>query len=148
MIIQEEENSGDYLARRQHPQQNRIFMEKTHAVYLVGSAGCGVLRVASSKRNNHWNSLPNTIDEIEASSKGKTPSILYAKHDKIILLHDNTRPHCVVRLSSAPVNGTCSSEQRFTSYEDTKNWVDSWIASKDKEFSDLKSERCLKDGKK
>ena len=26
------------------------------------------------------------------------------------------------------------SEQRFTSYEDTKNWVDSWIASKDKEF--------------
>ncbi|GBP95183.1 Mariner Mos1 transposase [Eumeta japonica] len=26
------------------------------------------------------------------------------------------------------------SEQRFTSYEDTKNWVDSWIASKYKEF--------------
>ncbi|GBP36086.1 Mariner Mos1 transposase [Eumeta japonica] len=26
------------------------------------------------------------------------------------------------------------SEQRFTSIEDTKNWVDSWIASKDKEF--------------
>ncbi|GBP67244.1 Mariner Mos1 transposase [Eumeta japonica] len=26
------------------------------------------------------------------------------------------------------------SEQRFTSYEDTKNWVDSWVASKDKEF--------------
>ncbi|GBP81044.1 Mariner Mos1 transposase [Eumeta japonica] len=26
------------------------------------------------------------------------------------------------------------SEQRFTSYEDTENWVDSWIASKDKEF--------------
>ncbi|GBP03937.1 RNA helicase aquarius [Eumeta japonica] len=25
-------------------------------------------------------------------------------------------------------------EQRFISYEDTKNWVDSWIASKDKEF--------------
>ncbi|GBP66365.1 Mariner Mos1 transposase [Eumeta japonica] len=26
------------------------------------------------------------------------------------------------------------SKQRFTSYEDTKSWVDSWIASKDKEF--------------
>ncbi|GBP73969.1 Mariner Mos1 transposase [Eumeta japonica] len=26
------------------------------------------------------------------------------------------------------------SEQRLTSYEDTKNWADSWIASKDKEF--------------
>ncbi|GBP13287.1 Mariner Mos1 transposase [Eumeta japonica] len=24
--------------------------------------------------------------------------------------------------------------QRFTSYEDTKNWVKSWISSKDKEF--------------
>ncbi|EFN76500.1 Histone-lysine N-methyltransferase SETMAR, partial [Harpegnathos saltator] len=26
------------------------------------------------------------------------------------------------------------SKQRFTLYEDTKNWVDSWIASKDEEF--------------
>ncbi|GBP00790.1 Mariner Mos1 transposase [Eumeta japonica] len=26
------------------------------------------------------------------------------------------------------------SEQRFTSYEDIKNWVDSWKASKDKKF--------------
>ncbi|GBP53718.1 Mariner Mos1 transposase [Eumeta japonica] len=26
------------------------------------------------------------------------------------------------------------SEQRFTSYEDTRNWVDSWIASKNKKF--------------
>ncbi|GBP20773.1 Mariner Mos1 transposase [Eumeta japonica] len=46
MIIQKEENHGDYLATRQHPQQNRIFMEKAHAVCLVGSPGCGVLRIA------------------------------------------------------------------------------------------------------
>ena len=26
------------------------------------------------------------------------------------------------------------SEQRFTSYEDTKKWVNSWIASKDESF--------------
>ena len=25
-------------------------------------------------------------------------------------------------------------EQHFTSYEEAKNWVDSWIASKDEEF--------------
>ena len=25
-------------------------------------------------------------------------------------------------------------EQHFTSYEDVKNWLDSWIASKDEEF--------------
>ncbi|GBP21246.1 Mariner Mos1 transposase [Eumeta japonica] len=30
------------------------------------------------------------------------------------------------------------SEQRFTSYEDIKNWVDLWIASKDKEFFSLR----------
>ncbi|GBP05204.1 Mariner Mos1 transposase [Eumeta japonica] len=51
-------------------------MEKTHAVYLVGPAGCSVLRVAKSKRNNHWNSIPNTTDEIEPSSEGKTLSII------------------------------------------------------------------------
>ncbi|GBP39582.1 Mariner Mos1 transposase [Eumeta japonica] len=90
--------------------------------------------------------------------KEKRPQY-YSRHDKIILLHDNARPHvtvpvknylkaldwevlphppyspdCAVRLSSVTVNGTCSSEQRLKSYEDTKNWVDSWIASKDKEF--------------
>ena len=27
------------------------------------------------------------------------------------------------------------SEQHFTSHENTKNWVDSWIASKDEAFS-------------
>ena len=26
-------------------------------------------------------------------------------------------------------------EQQFTSYKEAKNWVDSWIASKDEEFS-------------
>ncbi|GBP20564.1 Mariner Mos1 transposase [Eumeta japonica] len=33
MIVQKEENHGDYLATRQYPRQNRIFREKTHAVY-------------------------------------------------------------------------------------------------------------------
>ncbi|GBP63155.1 Mariner Mos1 transposase [Eumeta japonica] len=120
MIIQKEENHGDYLAMRQHPQQPRIFMVKAHAVYLVGSAG----------------------------------------HDKIIILHDNARPHIAVPVknyvktldwevpSHPPYSpGIVSfdyhlfrtiahalSEQRFTSCEDTKNWVDSWIASKDTEF--------------
>ncbi|GBP27948.1 Mariner Mos1 transposase [Eumeta japonica] len=40
------------------------------------------------------------------------------------------------------------SEQRFTSYEDTKNWVDLWIITKIRSSSDLESERCLKDRKK
>ncbi|GBP19802.1 Mariner Mos1 transposase [Eumeta japonica] len=45
--------------------------------------------------------------------------------------------HCAVRISSVLVNSTCSVRARFTSYEDTKNWVNSWIASKDKEFFSL-----------
>ncbi|GBP45668.1 Mariner Mos1 transposase [Eumeta japonica] len=45
MIIQKEENHGDYLATRQHPEQNEYLWEKTHAVYLVGSAECGILRI-------------------------------------------------------------------------------------------------------
>ncbi|GBP16153.1 Mariner Mos1 transposase [Eumeta japonica] len=40
MITQKEENHGDYLATRQHPQQNRIFMP------FGGISRCGVLRVA------------------------------------------------------------------------------------------------------
>ncbi|GBP66423.1 Mariner Mos1 transposase [Eumeta japonica] len=39
------------------------------------------------------------------------------------------------------------SEQQLTSYKDTKNWVDLWIVSKIRSFSDLEFERCLKDGK-
>ncbi|GBP11540.1 Kinesin-like protein Klp61F [Eumeta japonica] len=110
------------------------------------------------KRNNHWNSIPNTIDEMEPSSEGKTLSIL-PRHDKIILLHDNAHPHVAVLVKNylktldwevlrhppyspdiAPSDyhlfrsmAHALSEQLFTSYEDSKNWVDSWIASKGKE---------------
>ena len=84
----------------------------------------------------------------------------YSRHDKILLLHDNAPPHVAVQVKNylktldwevlphplyspdiVPSDyhlfrsmAHALSEQRFTSYEDTKNWVDSWIASKDKEF--------------
>ncbi|GBP67318.1 Mariner Mos1 transposase [Eumeta japonica] len=41
---------------------------------------------------------------------------------------------CTVRLYLFRAMAHALSEQRFTSYEDTKRWVDSWIASKHKEF--------------
>ncbi|GBP63480.1 Mariner Mos1 transposase [Eumeta japonica] len=105
--------------------------------------------------------------------KEKCPQY-YSRHNKIILLHDNARLHVAVPvknylktldwevLSHPPYSPDIApsdydlfwsmthalSEQRFTLYEGTKNWIDSWIASKDKEFSDLASECCLKDEKK
>jgi len=84
----------------------------------------------------------------------------YSRHDKITLLHDNARPHVAAPVKTyletfnweillhppypqdiAPSDYYLFrsmthdlSEQHFTSYEDTKNWVDSWIASKDEAF--------------
>ena len=85
----------------------------------------------------------------------------YAKrHDKVIFQHDNARPHVakVVKETLEALNWDVLphrpylpdiapsdyhlfqsmahglAEQHFTSYEEAKNWVDSWIASKDEEF--------------
>ena len=85
----------------------------------------------------------------------------YAKrHDKVIFQHDNARPNVakVVKETLEALNWdvlphlpyspdiapsdyhlfrTISyglDKQHFTSYKEAKNWVDSWIASKDEEF--------------
>ncbi|GBP93101.1 Mariner Mos1 transposase [Eumeta japonica] len=91
--------------------------------------------------------------------KEKRPQY-YSRHNKIILLHDDARLHVAVPVKNylktldwevppyppyspdiAPSDyhllwsmAHALSEQRFTSYGVIKNWVDSWIASKDKEF--------------
>ncbi|VVC30765.1 Transposase, type 1,Winged helix-turn-helix DNA-binding domain [Cinara cedri] len=82
------------------------------------------------------------------------------RHDKIILLHDNARPHVskVVKtyletlksdiLPHPPYSPDIApsdfylfrvtthdlTEQHFRSYAEAKNWIDSWIVSKDEQF--------------
>lgn len=82
------------------------------------------------------------------------------RHEKVILLHDNARPHVAKPvkkyletlkwdiLPHPPYSPDIAPsdyhlfrsmahslyEQKFTSYEDCKKWVDSWIASKDEQF--------------
>ena len=97
--------------------------------------------------------------QLSRALKLKRPQ--YAKrHDKVIFQHDNARPHVakVVKntlealqwdvLPHPPYSPDIApsdyhlfrsmthglAEQHFTSYEEAKNWVDSWIASKDKKF--------------
>ena len=93
-------------------------------------------------------------------------ALCYYRHDKVILLHDNARPHIAVpvktyletfkwellphppyspdivpsdfHLFRSMTHGL--SQQHFTSYENTKNCVDSWIASKDEAFF----RRCIR----
>ena len=82
------------------------------------------------------------------------------RHDKVIFQHENARSHVakIVKETLEALNWDFPphpsyspdialsdyhllrsmahglAEQHFSSYEETKNWVDSWIASKDGEF--------------
>ena len=91
--------------------------------------------------------------------KEKRPQYL-ERHDKVILQHDNARPHVakVVKtyletlkwevLPHPPYSPDVApsdyhlfrsmahglKHQHFQSYEEVQNWIDSWIASKDDQF--------------
>ena len=97
--------------------------------------------------------------QLSRALKFKRPE--YAqRHDKVIFQHDNARSHVaeVVKETLKAVNWDILphppyspdivpsdyhlfrsmdhglADQHFTSYEEAKNWVDPWIASKDEEF--------------
>ena len=82
------------------------------------------------------------------------------RHDKVILQHDNARPHVVKPIKTyletlkwevlphPPYSPDIApsdyhlfrsmthglADQHFRSYEEVKNWIDSWIVSKDDRF--------------
>ena len=97
--------------------------------------------------------------QLSQALKFKRPQ--YAiKHNKVIFQHTNARPHVakIVKETLEALNWDILphppyspdivlldyhffrlmahglAEQHFTSYEEAKNWIDSWIASKDEEF--------------
>jgi len=68
--------------------QTEYSWKKTHVVYLVGSAWCRVW-VAQTERD-HYGALYRTqLMKLSRALKEKP----HSRHDKIILLHDNARPH-------------------------------------------------------
>ncbi|UYV65864.1 hypothetical protein LAZ67_3005758 [Cordylochernes scorpioides] len=107
-----------------------------------------------------WRTLPITIDAIKPSIEDETPTIYIKRHDKVIYQHDNARPHVAKIVNETlealqwdvlphpPYSPDIApsdyhmfrsmthglAEQHFTSYEEAKNWVDVWIASKDEKF--------------
>ena len=107
-IIQRRGNHGDHLAMLQHRQPSRIFMEKNSCcvVHLVGSAWCHVL-VELLKPNETVTGAFYRTQLMRLSRALKEKCAHYFRHDKIILLHDNTRPHV-----AAPVK----------TYMETLNW--------------------------
>ena len=127
--------------------------KKIHVVYLVGSAWCRVLWVAQTERDHYWGLSNNWWDWAEHSRKNAstTPNMtklfscmimfdhMLRRRSKSTWKHSNRKFYPSRRILQTLLLPTCSdrwrlSEQHFTSYEDTKNYIDDWTASKDEAF--------------
>ena len=117
------------------------------------STGCSLLWADQTNQNRHRRSLSTTTDVSELSIEEKMATI----YNKVILQHDNTRPHIAkwvktyfetvkwqvlthppywpdITLSNYQLYRSMAhglTEQHFHSYEDAKKRVNSWLASKD-----------------
>ena len=63
-----------------------------HALYLVGPKESCLLWAAETWRFHHGRSISATIDRLSRVLREKRPEY-EQRHDKVILLHDNARPH-------------------------------------------------------
>ena len=130
-----------------------------HALYLVGPARRSVLWTVKTDWNNHRRSVSNAIDAFEPSIERRPQ--YNERHDKVILQHNNAQPHVakVIKTYLETLNkwevlphlpyfpdvapsdyhlfrsmAHGLADQHFRSYEEVKNWIDSWMASKDDQF--------------
>ena len=66
-------------------------MEKNSCCVFGGISLVSCIMSCSNRTRSLLGLSTDTIDEIKSSTQGKTHP--YSRHDKIILLHDNARPH-------------------------------------------------------
>ena len=77
---------------RCHRPQHHGRWFKDHAQYLMGPNRSCLLWAAETWRFHYRRSESVTIDSFELFAR-KTARIYEQRHDKVILLHDNARPH-------------------------------------------------------
>ena len=91
-ITQRRENHGDHLAMLQHRQSSRIFLEK-ELMLCIWWDQLGVVYYELKPNEIITGALYQTqLMRLSRALKEKRAHY-YSRHDKIILLHDNTRPH-------------------------------------------------------
>ena len=63
-----------------------------YAVYFVGPDRCYLLWAIETEWNHHWGTVSNASDAFESNTARKTATIR-AEAQKVIVQHDNARPH-------------------------------------------------------
>ena len=90
-VTQRRENHGDHLAMLQHRQPSRIFMKKNSCCVFGGISL--VVYYELLKLNETITGALYRTQLMRLSRTLKEKRTHYSRHDKIILLHDNARPH-------------------------------------------------------
>ncbi|KAG5313575.1 MOS1T transposase, partial [Pseudoatta argentina] len=132
--------------------------QKAVVLYLGPTGKCN-FRIETAHETITEDRYRLQLMRLSRALKEKRP--LYAqRHDKVILLHDNARPHVAkpvktyletlkwevlpyppyspdiapsdFHLFRSMAHGLA--DRRFHSYEEAQKWIDSWIASKDMSF--------------